>query len=75
MVPPWGLAATAGFPCEPGFPRGSLQQQAEARTHPLCHWDVLTSESPHLFVSLEGKDRASGVRQTMGPGLTGDMPK
>lgn len=70
----------AEFPREPAV-SGALQQRAEARTPPRCHWtppapeDVLTAEASHLFVPLEGRDRASGVRQSMRPRLMWDMPK
>lgn len=33
--------------------------------------DVLTAEAPYLFVPLERRDRASGIRQSIGPGWCG----
>lgn len=42
---------------------------------PPLHCDALTAEAPHLLVPLEGRDGASGVRQSTRSRLTWSMPK
>lgn len=50
---------------------GALQQWAEARTPPLCcrllhHPEMDSQLRPLISVPQEGRDRASGIRQSLG---------